>query len=262
VTQSHPSAGWYPDPNASGDELYFDGESWIARRRETAVSTRPNGASFTTAGTAQYAKVPGWAWTALAVLAMVVVVAVGTVWWSQGSSRSVSAVDSPTVSVIPSVPVTMPAGQSVTETPPLPPSPGPVVEQSAGCGPDEATAIRSALAVYPADPGTGWAWYSTPLASNYSPCADLSSVLVTIQRATGSSPKQALMFHRGVFLGTGTLKAYGFTTLDSVASTEDTVILDYRSGQSCTACGDGIVTTVRYHWDGARVQMLDPAPPD
>ena len=32
-------------------------------------------------------------------------------------------------------------------------------------------------------------------------------------------------------------------------------------GQSCTACDDGSVTTVRYHWDGTRVVMLDPPPP-
>ncbi|MGV9800465.1 LppP/LprE family lipoprotein [Mycobacterium sp. NPDC003449] len=82
-----------------------------------------------------------------------------------------------------------------------------------------------------------------------------------IEGGTGSSPVAALMFHRGTFLGTGTSKAYGFTSLDADASTGDTVVLRYRSGQSCTACGDGTVSTVRYHWNGTKVDMLDPPPP-
>lgn len=129
------------------------------------------------------------------------------------------------------------------------------------CGPDQAAALSAALAQYPADPATGWLWHHIPLYSNYDPCADLSTIVVTVEGATGSSPVQALMFHRGTFLGTGTSESYAFTNLDSSASTKDTVVLTYRSGQSCTACGDGIVTTVRYHWDGSKVQMLDPPPP-
>ena len=68
------------------------------------------------------------------------------------------------------------------------------------------------------------------------------------------------MFHRGTFLGTGTSNSYAHTSI-SPASTPETVILNYASGQSCTACSDGIVTSVRYHWDGSKVQMLDPPPP-
>lgn len=55
-------------------------------------------------------------------------------------------------------------------------------------------------------------------------------------------------------VGTGTLQAYGFTTIDITQSTTDTVVLRYRSGKSCTACGDGVVTTVRYRWDGANAR--------
>jgi LppP/LprE lipoprotein len=97
--------------------------------------------------------------------------------------------------------------------------------------------------------------------ANYDPCADLSTIRVVIRGGTGSSPLQALIFHRGSYLGTATAKAYGFTSLDTGASSNDTVVLAYRSGQSCTACDDGTVTTVRYRWDGTRVQMLDPPPP-
>ncbi len=113
----------------------------------------------------------------------------------------------------------------------------------------------------PPEPATGVGWSSTPVDSNFDPCADLSTILVAVEGGTASSPMQALMFHRGTYLGTGTLEAYGFTSLDAAASTGDTVVLQYRSGQSCNACDDGVITTVRYHWDGSSVQMLDPPPP-
>lgn len=137
-----------------------------------------------------------------------------------------------------------------------------VASASEECGPDEASALDSALAQMHPEQVTGRSWDPTPLESNYDLCADLSTILVTIEGATGSSPIQALMFHHGVYLGTGTWKAYGFTSLDKQASTRDTVVLRYRWGQSCTACTDGFVTNVRYHWDGTKVDMLDPPPPE
>lgn len=69
-----------------------------------------------------------------------------------------------------------------------------------------------------------------------------------------------MMFHRGEYLGTGTSAAYGFTDLDTESSTEDTVVLTYKTGQTCNACNDGVVTPVRYQWDGQQVQMLDALP--
>lgn len=91
----------------------------------------------------------------------------------------------------------------------------------------------------PPEPATGVGWSSTPVDGNFDPCADLSTILVAVEGGTASSPMQALMFHRGTYLGTGTLEAYGFTSLDAAASTGDTVVLQYRSGQSCNACDDG-----------------------
>lgn len=132
---------------------------------------------------------------------------------------------------------------------------------ASGCGPDQATALQSALSQLPPEPLTGRSWESTPVHSNYDPCADLSAIVVMIQGGTGSSPEQALMFHRGRYLGTGTSKAYAFTTLDSAASTNDTVVLRYKDGRYvCTAC-PGPVRTVRYQWRGDHVEMLDPPPP-
>lgn len=131
---------------------------------------------------------------------------------------------------------------------------------SGPCGPDEATAVSAALAQLPPDKKTGKAWNPTPEFSDYDPCADLSAVVLTVVDATRSSPDQALMFHRGVFVGTATPVAYPFTELEAPASTDDLVVLTYRSRQSCDACDDGTLTTVGFQWQGDHVQMLDPAP--
>ena len=82
-----------------------------------------------------------------------------------------------------------------------------------------------------------------------------------IDGGTASSPVQALMFHRGTYLGTGTSKAYGFTSLNPVGSTNDMVVLDYKTPGECNACAPAAVTSVRYQWQGDHVEMLDPAPP-
>jgi LppP/LprE lipoprotein len=201
-------------------------------------------------------------WTGVASIVIAAsVVACGAPAVELGSSPATSPGP-----VLSQVPATSPPASGVTAAPARPAAPqapesAPTVTPVA-CGPDQAAALTSALRQYPADPATGRQWNGAhPLDSNYDPCADLSTILVMIQGGTGSSPVQALMFHRGTFLGTGTLKAYGFTSLDRSATTPDTVTLSYRTEQSCTACGDGIVTKVRYHWDGASVQMLDRPPP-
>jgi hypothetical protein len=111
------------------------------------------------------------------------------------------------------------------------------------------------------EPVTGRAWRKTPIGGDYNPCGDLSTILVMIDGGTASSPVQALMFHRGEYLGTGTSKAYGFTSLNAGRSTGDTVVLDYAMPGECDACAPASVTSVRYQWRGDHVQMLDPPPP-
>jgi hypothetical protein len=163
-------------------------------------------------------------------------------------------------------PVAAPSAPATAGAPAPAGSPAPAPGNSAApaaCGPDQATAVQSALSQ--ARPPqiaakSGARWSGNPQGSNYDPCADLSTVLVSVEGATGSSPMQALMFHRGVFIGTGTLADYSFMTLDSAASTKDMVVVDYRVGKSCTACGDGTTVSVRYKWNGTQVEMLDPAP--
>ncbi|WP_280265489.1 LppP/LprE family lipoprotein [Nocardia wallacei] len=128
----------------------------------------------------------------------------------------------------------------------------------ARCGVDLASpVVRDAIARLPVEPVTATPWSADPatLAGNFDPCVTLSTAIVTIQGATGSSPQHALLFHRGEYVGTATEKAYGFTTLAASASTDDTVVLDYKTPGSCNACDDGAHTQVGFHWDGQRVVM-------
>ena len=99
--------------------------------------------------------------------------------------------------------------------------------------------VIDAVRSLPPYPGTGWAWSADPrtVEGNFNPCATLSTAIVTVQGATGSSPETALMFHNGTYLGTATSEAYGFTSLNAARTTDDTVVLNYKDGRYvCTAC--------------------------
>jgi hypothetical protein len=96
---------------------------------------------------------------------------------------------------------------------------------------DVVDAVRS----LPTYPGTDRAWDadSRTFEGNFDPCATLSTALVTVERATGSSPTTALMFHSGTYLGTATSKAYGFTSFNDAWTTDDTVVLNYKTPGAC-----------------------------
>lgn len=163
-----------------------------------------------------------------------------------------------TVTAPPSA-VSSPLAQTPAAATPV--APPPIAPPSPTCGPDQATALQAALAKLPPEPKTGRGWSSNPIGGNYNPCVDLSTILVMIQGGTASSPVQALMFHRGQYVGTGTSKAYGFTSLNAARTTDETVVLDYAMPGQCDACAPASVTSVRYQWQGDHVQMLDPPPP-
>lgn len=146
------------------------------------------------------------------------------------------------------------APASTTAASPAPTAP--VNAPPTACGPDEA----AALAQVPPDRKTGKQWDRNASASNYNPCGDLSAIVVTVQDGTSSSPDLALMFHRGAFVGTATPRSYPFTQLEAPASTNDIVVLTYRTQQSCSTCTDGTLTTVGFQWKGDKVQMLDRPP--
>lgn len=150
-----------------------------------------------------------------------------------------------------------PVAPAVPAAPPKPAAPP-------RCGVDlTAPQLVSAIRTLAPYPGTDWAWSTEPrtFGGNYDPCATLSTVLVTVSGATASSPETALLFHDGEYLGTATSKAYGFTSLNTARTTDDTVVLDYATPGDCNACPPAAVTSVRYRWNGGRVVMLDPPPP-
>jgi LppP/LprE lipoprotein len=156
-------------------------------------------------------------------------------------------------------PASTPASTPATSTRPVA-GPATAAPPAGSCGPDETAAVRGAIAQLDPDKKTGRQWSSAPEDSNYDPCADLSAVVVTVRDGTASAPDQALMFHRGEFVGTATPKAYPFTKLENPASTGDTVVLTYRTDQSCNSCDDGTLTIVGYAWQGDHVLMLDTPP--
>lgn len=131
-----------------------------------------------------------------------------------------------------------------------------------GCGVDlAAPEIARAVRTLPPYPGTDWRWSAESVLGNYDRYATLSTALVSVAGGTGSSPITALMFHDGEYLGTATYQAYGFTSLDAARTTDDTVVLNYKTPGACNACAPAAVTSVRYRWQGDHVEMLDPAPP-
>ena len=123
--------------------------------------------------------------------------------------------------------------------------------------------IQDAINSLPALPQS-YPWSTDPKSfdpsSNYNPCATLSTVIISVQGATGGSPDLALLFHKGSFVGVATAKAYAFTSVNAAHTTDDIVTLNYKDGRNvCTAC-PGPITSVRYQWQGDHVAMLDPAP--
>ncbi|WP_433678931.1 LppP/LprE family lipoprotein [Nocardia sp. CA-119907] len=134
---------------------------------------------------------------------------------------------------------------------------------TAKCGPDlAAPVIQSAIATLPAEPITKAPWSSDPASfvGTFDPCVTLSAVIITVRGATGSSPEQVLLFHRGNFVGTATRDSHGFTALDPGRTTDDTVGVTYKAPGSCNACPDGTITPVQFHWDGKQVQTIGTPP--
>ena len=112
-----------------------------------------------------------------------------------------------------------------------------------------------AAAVICARAGLGRVFSPRPVGGNYDPCANLSAILMTVDPPLSIPPPvQAMLFHRGTYMGKATMKSHPGTTLNP-ASTKDTVVLDFNFD-------DGRSNTARFHWDGARIMQLDPLPPD
>ncbi|UAK52789.1 LppP/LprE family lipoprotein [Mycolicibacterium smegmatis] len=147
------------------------------------------------------------------------------------------------------------------------PSPAHATPQDS-CGVDLASpVIQSALAAQPSPfPDAEWSRDPGSFEGNFDPCATLSVVIAPIDRATGSSPSVAMLFHRGACVGPATPTPRGFTSFDASGTRDDTVSLRYKIPGSCNACADGTHRTVRYQWredqpSTGGVHRLDPLPP-
>lgn len=132
------------------------------------------------------------------------------------------------------------------------------------CGVDlRAPAVSDAIARVP-EPGYPWDTNPAYRSGNYDPCATLSAIRLLIRGATGSSPAQIMLFHEGVYVGTGTREPWSMAEVDVAASTDDTVVVRYgylRPWDDSLAGASGRAT-VRFTWAGASVRMLDDLPPD
>ncbi|MGC0362931.1 hypothetical protein ABH922_000915 [Rhodococcus sp. 27YEA15] len=130
------------------------------------------------------------------------------------------------------------------------------------CGTASAnTAIANAVNRLPPNTagGAGGAEWIFAGETNFDPCADLSYAVAETARGTGSSPQQVMFFHRGVYLGTATRCAFGFTSV--VGSSDDSVTVQYRwpRGTESNAEASGRATAT-FGWNGDRVVMQNDLP--
>jgi hypothetical protein len=121
------------------------------------------------------------------------------------------------------------------------------------CGVDpQAPEISQSIASVPeVIAGASWVYTGE---SNFDRCAALSYARLDTEGGTGSSPVQLMLFHNGVFVGTATDCAFGFTSVDS--STADAITVTYRwpreGDTNAAPSGQGTVT---YRWSGDAVVM-------
>lgn len=98
------------------------------------------------------------------------------------------------------------------------------------------------------------AWSRTILDTSFDPCADLSYAVITVEGATGSSPMQVLLFHKGEYLGTTSDCAPGFQIVRQDDGDSITVTYQWpKPGEPNAGAKDSV--EVGYDWSGGRVVM-------
>lgn len=152
---------------------------------------------------------------------------------------------------------TAPPAPSPTPTPaPAPtaaPTPGPTASPACGVDPQAAEIEQSIASVPVPDVIAGNSWvYGGE--SNFDRCATLSYARLDTAGGTGSSPVQLMLFHDGVFVGTASDCAFGFTSVDS--TTDDSITVTYRwPREGDTNAAPSGQATVTYRWTGDAVVM-------
>jgi hypothetical protein len=115
-------------------------------------------------------------------------------------------------------------------------------------------AIAKAVSELPKDPHSQQPWNPEPVAGNYNECAQLSAVIIKANTNAGNPTTRAVMFHLGQFIPQGVPDTYGFNGIDASQTTGDTVTLTSPSGIN------GLITRVRFHWNGAGVELIGNVP--
>lgn len=106
------------------------------------------------------------------------------------------------------------------------------------------------------DPGENY-WSMNSSTDTYDPCAEMSWIVLGIDRATASSPYQVMLFHKGVYVGRATDQAFGFAPVSVERVDDDDIIVTFRYGLEgeSNAESSGRVSA-RYSWDPT-LQRLD-----
>ena len=110
--------------------------------------------------------------------------------------------------------------------------------------------IAKVVSDLPRDPRSQQPWNPEPLAGNYNECAPLSAVIIKANTNTSSPTTRAVLFHLGQFIPQGVPDTYGFNGIDASQTNGDTVALTYPGGIN------GLNTDLRFHWNGAGVELL------
>jgi hypothetical protein len=113
--------------------------------------------------------------------------------------------------------------------------------------------IAKVVSDLPRDPRSAQPWNPEPLAGNYNECAPLSAVIIKANTNAINPTTRAVMFHLGKFIPQGVPDTYGFNGIDASQSNGDTVALTYASGI-------GLGSVVRFHWNGAGVELIGNTP--
>ncbi|WP_192804602.1 LppP/LprE family lipoprotein [Rhodococcus erythropolis] len=104
-------------------------------------------------------------------------------------------------------------------------------------------------------------WQSTPLAHNYDPESGLSAALVSVERGTGSSPNQVLLFNYGKYLGPATDQSLGFTRLLQSLSKDKMVAVEFKIPGPVSAGPPKALYTARFAWRNEELVWFGDLPP-
>lgn len=158
------------------------------------------------------------------------------------------------------------AGSTATATTTTSTATATTADPAARCGVDlSAPVVRASIAKVPTvrlPDGTVLPWSTRGLQGDFDPCARISGVVLSVERATGSSPHQVMVFTKGRYVGTATERAHPFTSVAVARSTPDVLALDYRwlLADDPSASPSG-ASQVQLRWDGTRVVRSGQLPP-